>query len=118
MRFSQYGRYLGNGLVAIDFGSRIGKVHNSYQGDNWERDLFIESSSFAAGAGTAVLTANVGAAGLCCLAIALTPPGWVMIIAGLGIAAVSATAAISVDNVIKNNSGSIYDRIMKWLGTS
>jgi hypothetical protein len=42
---------LGNGLAVIDFGSRVGNIHNSYQaGGNWERDFFIESSSFAASA--------------------------------------------------------------------
>jgi hypothetical protein len=117
MRFSQYGRYLGNGLVAIDFGSRIGKVHNSYQaGDNWERDLFIESSSFAAGAITASIAVSAGAVGLACLAIALTPPGWVLIIAGLGVAAVGATAAIHMDNLLKTNGGRWYDGLMEWMG--
>lgn len=47
-RFGQHAKFLGNGLAVIDFGGRIGSIHNSFQsGDNWERDLFIESSSFA-----------------------------------------------------------------------
>jgi len=31
VKFSNYGKYLGNGLAVIDFTSRVGNVHNSYQ---------------------------------------------------------------------------------------
>jgi regulator of protease activity HflC (stomatin/prohibitin superfamily) len=31
VRFGKYGRYLGNGLAVIDFGSRIDKIHGSYE---------------------------------------------------------------------------------------
>ena len=49
VKFSKHTKFLGNGLAVIDFGSRIGNIHNSYEaGSNWERDLFIESSSFSA----------------------------------------------------------------------
>ncbi|MCF6364531.1 MAG: hypothetical protein L3J88_14540, partial [Gammaproteobacteria bacterium] len=51
-RFSQYGKVLGNGLVLVDVGSRVGNIHNEYKADgDWERELFIESSSFALSAG-------------------------------------------------------------------
>jgi len=34
--------------VGIDFGSRIASIHNEYEAEgDWERELFIESSSFA-----------------------------------------------------------------------
>jgi hypothetical protein len=92
-------------------------VHNSYQaGENWERDLFIESSSFAAGAITAGIAVKAGAASLVCLAV-LTAPGWVLIIAGVGVAAAGATAAIHMDNLLKTNGGRWYDGLMKWMGT-
>ena len=51
-RFSKYGKALGNGLIVVDVASRIGNVQNEYKADgNWERELAIESSSFAASAG-------------------------------------------------------------------
>ena len=37
-RFSQYGKVLGNGLVLVDMGSRVGNIHNEYKADgDWER---------------------------------------------------------------------------------
>ncbi len=46
MKFSQQAKLLGNGVVVIDFGSRIGNIRNSYQaGENWGKEMFIESSS-------------------------------------------------------------------------
>jgi hypothetical protein len=48
VRFSEYGRYLGNGLAVVDFGSRVSHIHDSYKsGGNWYREMFVESSSFA-----------------------------------------------------------------------
>ncbi len=73
-RFSKYGKALGTGVVAIDFASRIGNVQTTYNADgDWERELFIESSSFAlsAFAGTAVAKAGVD------FFVADTPVGWV-----------------------------------------
>ena len=75
--------------------------------------MFIESSSFAASATTAVLMAEVGSSALVCLA-ALTPPGWVLIIAGITAVGAAAGASIVVNNVLKDNSGNWYDSIMKW----
>ncbi|WP_221892356.1 hypothetical protein [Teredinibacter haidensis] len=44
-------KFLGNGLAVIDFGGRVGNIHNSYKsGGEWEREMFIESSSFAVSA--------------------------------------------------------------------
>ena len=61
VKFSRYTKFLGNGLAVIDFGSRVGNIHNSYRaGGNWERDLFIESSSFALSAVTGTLAVNAG----------------------------------------------------------
>jgi hypothetical protein len=46
VRFTKSAKLLGNGLAVIDFGSRVGNIHNSYKaGGDWERDMFIESSS-------------------------------------------------------------------------
>ena len=98
----------------IDFGSRVGNIHNSYKaGDNWYREMFVESTSFAASAGIGVAAANVGA-----FLLALTPFGWIgLIVGGVIVAGAAATVSIKTDSYIKANSGRWYDEIMKWLGS-
>ena len=77
MKFSQKAKLLGNGLVVIDFGSRIGNISNSYRaGENWEKELFIESSSFAAGAISGNIAINIGGVAISFPMVA-TPIGWV-----------------------------------------
>lgn len=114
VKLSRQAKFLGNGLAIIDFGSRIGNIHNSYQsGGNWERDLFIESSSFAASAATGIAAVNVGVAALSFLMIA-TPVGWVgLIIGGAAIAGAAAATSIAMNSAAKDSSGRIYDQIMK-----
>ncbi|WP_066967514.1 hypothetical protein [Microbulbifer sp. Q7] len=116
VRLSQHTKLLGNGLAVIDFGSRVGKVHNSYQaGGNWERDLFIESSSFTASAITGIVTAKAGAAALGILMVA-TPIGWVgLVVGGLAVVTVSAASSIAMNNIAHESSGSWYDFIMDAL---
>lgn len=116
VKFAQHGKFLGNGLAVIDFGGRIGSIHNSYQGGgNWERELFIESSSFALSAGTGLIAAKAGAAALSFLVMA-TPIGWVgLIVGGVIVVGAAAAASIGMNNFVKNNSGSTYDRIMRQL---
>jgi len=117
VKFTKHAKFLGNGLAVIDFGSRVGNIHNSYKaGGNWEREMFVESSSFAlsAAAGTAVV--NVGGAALMFLMVA-TPVGWVgLIVGGVAVAGAAAVTSISVNNLTKNNSGDWYDSIMKSIG--
>ncbi|MCF6282304.1 MAG: hypothetical protein L3J28_08865 [Candidatus Polarisedimenticolaceae bacterium] len=117
VKLTKHAKFLGNGLAVIEFGSRVGRVHNSYQaGGNWERDMFIESSSFAASAAMGTAVVNVGGATLTFLMVA-TPVGWVgLIIGGVAVAGAAATASIMTNNYIKNNSGSFYDDLMKNLG--
>src|SRR5690606_39090960 len=51
VRFTQHERFLGSNHAVIYFSSRIGSIHTNYKaGANWERELFIESSSFEASA--------------------------------------------------------------------
>jgi hypothetical protein len=124
VRLSKYGKYLGNGLVVIDFGSRVNHIHDSYKaGENWYREMFVESTSFAlsVSAGSFVADAGTYFAGqalageaLACL-IGATPAGWVLVIVGLGVAAAAAGTSIYLDKKIKENSGSWYDAIMKWI---
>ncbi len=119
VKLSQQAKFLGNGLAVIDFGSRVGNVHNSYQaGGNWERDLFIESTSFALSAGTGVVAVNVGTAALGFLMVA-TPLGWVgLVIGGVAVAGTAAAVSMGVNTAIKENSGSWYDSLMSVLGVS
>lgn len=117
VRFTKHARLLGNGLAIIDFTSRIGNIHNEYKSDgNWERELFIESSSFIAGAITGAAVINAGSAALGFFVMA-TPVGWVgLVIGGLVVAGSAAAASIAMNNTVKNNSGEWYDSIMKALG--
>lgn len=116
VKFTQHAKFLGNGLAVIDFGSRVGNIHNSYKsGSNWEREMFIESSSFATSAATGIGVVNAGAAALTFLVVA-TPVGWVgLIIGGLAVAGTAAAASIGMNNLIKNNAGNAYDALIKSL---
>jgi hypothetical protein len=116
VKFSQHAKFLGSGFAVIDFGGRVGNVHNSYQGGgDWERELFIESSSFALSAATGAATVKVGAAALGFLVVA-TPIGWTgLIVGGVAVAGVAAATSIGMNSYVKNNSGSMYDNIMRWI---
>ncbi|MCK5230442.1 MAG: hypothetical protein KAR13_09270 [Desulfobulbaceae bacterium] len=117
VKLSKQAKFLGNGLAVIDFGSRVGNIHNSYQAnENWERDLFIESSSFAGSAITGTIAVNAGGAALTFL-VAATPIGWVgLIVGGIAVAGVAVAASMGMNNVIKDNAGDVYDTLMKGLG--
>ena len=114
VRFSKHANFLGNGLAVIDFTSRVGNIHNSYlAGEKWEREMFIESSSFAASAGLGLAVTEVGLT----LLLAATPVGWVgLIIGGAAVAGAAAGASMAVNGYMMNNAGSGYDKIMKRLG--
>lgn len=116
VKYSRQAKFLGNGLAVIDFGTRVGNIQNSYKaGGNWEREMFIESSSFAASASTGILTTNAGAAVLGFLMVA-TPIGWVgLIIGGVVVLGAATAATITVNSYTKENSGKTYDQIMKWI---
>lgn len=116
VKFTQHTKFLGNGLAVIDFTSRVGNVHNEYKADGeWERELFIESSSFTASAITGVVAVNVGTAALTLLLVA-TPVGWVgLVIGGAAVAASAAGVSIWANGQVKANSGNWYDAIMNWL---
>jgi hypothetical protein len=118
VKLSKQAKFLGNGLAVIDFGSRVGNTHSSYQaGGNWERDMFIESSSFALSAGSGIIAVNVGTAALGILLVA-TPIGWVgLIVGGIAVAGTAAAVSMGVNSYTKENSGSVYDSVMKWIST-
>jgi hypothetical protein len=116
VKFTQHAKFLGNGLAVIDFTSRVGNIHNEYKaGGEWERELFIESSSFAASAITGTAVVNAGAAALGILVVA-TPIGWVgLVVGGLAVAGTAAVTSIAMNNYAKDNSGGLYDDIMNWI---
>jgi len=116
VKFGKQAKFLGNGLAVIDFTSRIGGIHNSYQaGGNWERDMFIESSSFVTSAIAGSLAVSAGGTALTFLLVA-TPIGWVgLIIGGIAVVGAAAATSIGVNSIVKENSGSWYDEIMAWI---
>jgi len=110
-RYSKYGKVLGSGLAVIDFGSRVGNIKNEYNArGNWEREMFIESTSFAASVylGNAVVAA--GSSALTFFAVA-TPIGWI------GLILTTAAVVMLTNSAVKANSGSLYDKIMNWINS-
>ncbi len=113
VKFAKQAKYLGNGLAVIDFSGRVGSIHNSYKaGGNWEREMFIESSSFAASAVTGTIFVNAGLA----ILVFATPVGWFgLVMGGIAIAGVAVTASMGANYAVKENSGNVYDVIMNEL---
>jgi hypothetical protein len=116
IKFSRYAKVLGNGLAVIDFGSRVGNIHNTHQaGGNWEREMFVESMSFALSTATGTALVKVGSAAVGFL-VAATPVGWVgLIVGGTIVVGTAAVGAMTMNNSIKARSGGWYDNIMDWL---
>ena len=114
VRFTQHAKGLGNGLAVIDFGSRAGQVHTSYQaGGNWHRELFVQSTSFIFSA----VGGSVAVKGGLALMAVFTPVGWVgLVVAGTAVAAGSAGVALGADDFAKSRAGRWYDAIMERLG--
>jgi hypothetical protein len=113
VKFTRHAKFLGNGLAVIDFTSRIGNIHNEYKaGGEWERELFVESSSFAASAIAGSIAVNAGLG----LLMVATPVGWVgLIVGGVAVAGTAAAVSMGMNSIVKNNSGGVYDSIMKWI---
>jgi len=107
-RFSKYGKALGTGVVAIDFASRIGNVQTTYKADgNWERELFVESSSFTLSALAGTATAKAGVA----FFVVATPVGWV------GLIVAAAAVSIVANTIVKERSEGWYDDVMDWVSS-
>ena len=96
-------------------------IHDSYKaGGNWYREMFVESSSFAASAITGILVAGGGSAiveAALAASVIATPAGWVLAIVGLSVAAAAAATSIYFDKAVKENGGHWYDSIMKWMNS-
>lgn len=117
VKFTKHANYLGNGLALIDFTSRAASIRNEYKaGGNWERELFIESSSFALSASAGIAAVNIGTAALT-FVVAATPVGWVgLVVGGVIVAGTAAATSMGVNSAVKDNAGSWYDFIMSLLG--
>lgn len=115
IKFTRHAKFLGNGLAVIDFTSRVGNIQTEYKsGGEWERELFIESSSFAA---SAIAGSIAVKAGLGILMIA-TPVGWVgLIFGGVAVAGVAAATSMAANYAIKKDAGGLYDSIMNWIAS-
>lgn len=101
------------------YGGRFNFGRDLDQADgNWERDMFIESTSFATSVAAGSITVGAGSAALSSLGLLIvaTPVGWVgLIIGGLAVAGTAAAASIGMNSLVKDNSGSWYDAIMDWI---
>lgn len=113
IQFAKYTSYLGNGLALIDFSSRVGNIYNEYQVEgDWERELFVESLSFAASTYTASSIVTAGAT----LIMVATPTGWAIIVGGLLLTGTAAAASITMNNFLKKHGSQIYNYLMNRLG--
>jgi hypothetical protein len=112
-------KYLGNGVAAIDFGSRASDIYDEYkEGGDWGRKMFVESSSFALSAATGDAVATAGMIALedgLAIALAATPAGWVILVGGLVVVGVAAAGSIYANDIAQGHAGSFYDRIMSWM---
>ena len=111
VNFTRYAGVLGNGVAAIDFTNRIGNIQQSYEW-NWQRDLFIESSSFALG----TIAGSVAVEGGVALLLAATPAGWAfLIVGGLVVVGTGAVASFMTNKIVKDGAGEKYDDLIGWL---
>jgi hypothetical protein len=108
-RLANATRYVGNGLVVLDAGLRVQKVHGMYQsGGDWQRQAVMEVTGFGAGGAAGLLVGKGVVAGMTALGLAVTPVGWVVMI-GLA-AAAGFGAAYGGDLFGKNLASRIYNR--------
>ena len=92
----------------ISRASRIGNVQTTYKADgNWERELFVESSSFTLSALAGTATANAGVA----FFVVATPVGWV------GLIVAAAAVSIFANTIVKERSEGWYDAVMDWVSS-
>ncbi|GAA6172195.1 hypothetical protein NBRC116592_18650 [Colwellia sp. KU-HH00111] len=114
-RFGSHAKFLTNNLAAIDFTSRsAGIINTAKYGGNWHKEMFVESSGFAAGGGMGILASRVGFGLVSALPMvaALTPMGLVILV---GVGLTVASMSILTDSGSKELAESYYDSIMKWL---
>lgn len=99
----------GAGLVVLDFGTRAADVYSAYEeGGDWERKMFKESATFAAGA----ITGELAVYGMTLL-LASTPVGWIglVVVAGVALAASASTAGY-----VSDHADNLYDSALRFIG--
>lgn len=116
VRLTKHTKVFNNGIAVIDFSSRVGHIKNAHAaGDDWYREMFIQSSSFAVSSISATVVSKVGVAGLGVLMM-LTPVGPVaLVLAGVAIAASAAATGIAANHIVMNDAGGVYDKVMETL---
>lgn len=106
-QFQRGANVLGKGVIALDAGLRISKVHDTYQvGGDWQRELSREMAGFGFGVAAG---AYFGAAATTALTFALiaTPAGWVVaILGGLAVGLLSGKLA---DQIGKDLADTLYN---------
>lgn len=106
-QFQRGANVLGKGVIALDAGLRISKVHETFQaGGDWQRELSREMAGFGFGVAAG---AYLGAAATTALTFALvaTPAGWVIaIIGGLAVGLLSGKLA---DQIGKDVADTLYN---------
>lgn len=106
-------RWVGNNIVALDFGMRAKGVSDTFSaGGDWMRQASVQATGFGLGgaAGTILGKATVGggATAIAAIGLTLTPVGWVALL-GAGIA-MGAGAGHAGDMFGQYLAGRIWDR--------
>ncbi|MFL1482733.1 hypothetical protein [Marinobacter sp. LN3S78] len=107
-RFSQGLTYAGRGIVVADLGFRANKVYESYRdGEEWERELAVQTGGFGGGALSGFVTGRAVAMTMARVALAATPWGWGLMIGSAVV--MGAYSAYQADAKGKNWAGQVYD---------
>jgi len=121
VKYVKGAKFIGNGLAVLNFGAGVADSRKSYKsGENWEKEMFVESATFAFSAGAGTIAAGAGEAVLTFLLVA-TPVDWLGLIWGgvavIGVTGAVAGASIWAGNISKDRSGSFYDKIMNTINS-
>lgn len=102
-------RYTGSGLIYLDAGLRVQKVHGVYKsGGDWQRQAVLETTGFGTGGFAGLVAGKAVISGMTVLGLAATPVGWVVMI---GVAAAAGFGAGYIgDRLGKSGADFIYDR--------
>lgn len=107
-RLSQGLTYAGRGIVVADLGFRTNKVYESYRdGEEWERELAVQTGGFGGGALSGLVTGRAVAMTMARVALAATPWGWGLMIGSAVV--MGAYAAYQADAKGKNWAGQVCD---------
>ena len=105
--------YAGNGMIILDAGIRVNRVHSSYNnGEDWHKELSMQTTGFGTGAAIGILAGRASTTllttGLTAIGLTLGPVGWLVII-GTSVAA-GYYAGKYADKLAQGAAGKIYDK--------